>query len=276
MTELLEHHHHRRKHPSHKELLTWHQLRRSVKHRWMLPFLFVDWLAQWAHHGLSKLSILELLETCSSFTLLIGLIFYFAEAPERTKARHYQAWQVINTAQGKGGNGGRIDALRELAEDEVSLVGVDVSDSYLQGVNLEHADLRRSDFHGADLKSADLSMARLEQAAFGSANLRSTKLAECDLTDANFTDADLSTADLNGANIHGVKFNRADLRGAGLANLRDWQSARYTLANVHGVRSAPDGFIVWALAHGAVDLASDADWEAAQSQSPSAQRAAPN
>ena len=41
------------------------------------------------------------------------LIFYFADQGGRLKQKHYQAWQVINTAQGKGGSGGplRIVAL---------------------------------------------------------------------------------------------------------------------------------------------------------------------
>ena len=40
------------------------------------------------------------------------------------KSANYEAWQVINSAQGKGGSGGRIDALHELASNGVSLAGV--------------------------------------------------------------------------------------------------------------------------------------------------------
>ena len=55
------------------------------------------------------------------------------ESKDRIKQKHYQAWQVINSAQGKGGSSGRIDALEELHQDGVLLVGVDVSDAFLQG-----------------------------------------------------------------------------------------------------------------------------------------------
>jgi hypothetical protein len=42
---------------------------------------------------------------------LFAVIFYYSEAGDRKKQKHYQAWQVIDTAQAKGGNGGRIEAL---------------------------------------------------------------------------------------------------------------------------------------------------------------------
>src|ERR1700741_4710735 len=76
-------------------------------------------------------------------------IFYFSESGNRIKQKHYQAWQVINTAQGKGGSGGRIEALEELNADGVPLVGVDVSSAFLQGLTLERANLLRADFSSA-------------------------------------------------------------------------------------------------------------------------------
>ncbi len=42
----------------------------------------------------------------------MAVIFYFSESGDRLKQKHYQAWQVINTAQGKGGSGGRIEPYR--------------------------------------------------------------------------------------------------------------------------------------------------------------------
>src|SRR6476660_5967717 len=88
----------------------WREVRSKIRHRW-----------------------LELLEYLGTFSILIAVIVYFVEAPQRRKTKHYQAWQVINTAQGKGGSGGRIDALEQLNEDGVALEGGDVSDASLQG-----------------------------------------------------------------------------------------------------------------------------------------------
>ena len=88
---------------------------------------------------LSRWSFLEVLEYLGSFSILFAVILYFTEAGERREQKHYQAWQVINTAQGKGGNGGRIDALQELNADNISLIGVDVRDAFLQYIQLDNA-----------------------------------------------------------------------------------------------------------------------------------------
>src|SRR5262245_44519680 len=40
----------------------------------------------------------------------------------------YQAWQVVNSAQGKGGSGGRIEALRDLLGNDVSLAGINLTE----------------------------------------------------------------------------------------------------------------------------------------------------
>ncbi|MBV8780804.1 MAG: pentapeptide repeat-containing protein [Phycisphaerae bacterium] len=199
-----------------------------------MPFLYLDWLAQWATYGLSHVSFFELLEYCGSLSILVAVVFYFLEAPQRTKMKHYQAWQVINSAEGKGGNGGRIEALHELNEDGVSLLGVDVSDAFLQGVDLHGADLTRALLSGADMRSANLSGASLR-----SAKLHYTNLNDAVLVGADVDDADLSDTDLTGA----------DLRG-----LTHWQSIlSLTDASVVNVRNAPDGFLAWAKQHGAID-----------------------
>lgn len=243
---------------------SWADFHRSVKWKWLLPFLYIEYLTDWAAFLLSKSAILVFLEYCGTFSILIAVIFYFKDAPERTKLKHYQAWQVINTAQGKGGSGGRNDALHELNEDHVPLVGVDLSDAFLQGVELEHADLRRSRFHGTDMKGADLNGSNLEEAALVFANLRSAQLMQVNFTDCDLNNADLSGATLAGSMLHNTDFSKADLRGTDLSGVADWKSIEsIKLADIHGVQHPPDGFVVWAISRGAVDIASDGDWEAA-------------
>src|ERR1700739_4477636 len=109
----------------------WHVREQRTAHRWLIPFIALDWIFEWAAFALSNWSFLEVLEYLGSFSVLIAVIFYFSESGDRVKQRHYQAWQVINTAQGKGGSGGRIDALQELNEDKVPLVGVGGSAAFL-------------------------------------------------------------------------------------------------------------------------------------------------
>jgi len=233
-------------------------IRRShLPHRWLVPFVAFDWAWEWVAFVLSRWNFLEVLEYLGSFSVLVAVIFYFSESGDRIKQRHYQAWQVINTAQGKGGSGGRIEALQELNADRVPLVGVDVSSAFLQGIhlgrarlvraNLSTADLRNSDFHladftWADMHSANLRYSNLQNTVFDNANLQEVDLVGCNLAGARLDSADLSGADLRFADLKGVAWKR-------LAAIR--------MANIAHIRNAPDGFIAWALQNGAIQKPSD-------------------
>src|ERR1017187_8190858 len=154
----------------------WKVRKQRTPHRWLIPFVALEWIFEWAAFALSNWSFLEVLEYLGTFSVLIAVIFYFKEAPDRVKQRHYQAWQVINTAQGKGGSGGRIEALQELNEDKIQLVGVDVSSAFLQGIHLERANLLRADLSATDLRGSDLRFADLTYADMHAANFRGSNL----------------------------------------------------------------------------------------------------
>jgi uncharacterized protein YjbI with pentapeptide repeats len=218
-----------------------------------MPFYALSWASDWAVCLLGRWPFVELLEYLGSFSILFAVIFYFADAPSRLKQKHYQAWQVINTAQGKGGNGGRIDALQELNDDGVALIAVNVSGAYLGGVRLENAAARRADFSATDLREARFARAQLDDAVLQAANLRNADLNHSSLTGANFEDADLTGASLAGADVAQASLARADLTGADLTQLQHWQTIK-TLrgANLYQVKNPPAGFLPWALQQGAV------------------------
>lgn len=231
----------------------WSIRRQSTARSWLIPFIAFEWMWEWVAYALSRWSFLAVLEYLGTFSVLVAVIFYFSESGDRIKQRHYQAWQVINTAQGKGGSGGRIEALQELNADKVPLVGVDVSSAFLQGLNLSGANLMRSDFSSADLRNSNLS-----QVNFTLANLNSANFRNAALNGANFTQADLRNADLNAsslisADFSGASLDDADLRHANVEDLR-WQHIKsMQRANIAGVANAPAGFVVWALKNGAID-----------------------
>jgi hypothetical protein len=232
---------------------SWRTRRLSARRGWWLPFIANEWVWEWAAFALSNWAFLEVLEYLSSFSVLIAVIFYFSESGDRVKARHYQAWQVINTAQGKGGSGGRIEALQELNEDKVPLVGVDVSSAFLQGLRLEHASLVRADFSSADLRMSDLTGCDLTLANLNGANFRSATLTHATLTEADLREADLNGADLRDADLSGAMLDGADLRLANLQNAR-WEHIKSMKgANIAGIVDAPAGFVEWAMANGAVN-----------------------
>jgi hypothetical protein len=220
----------------------------------MAPAYAAIWLVDCAAFELGKWPLIELLEYLGSFSILFAAIVYFADSPDRLKQKHYQAWQVINTAQGKGGNGGRIDALDELNRDHISLIGVNVSGAYLQGVRLKGIVGRRANFSEADLRDADFRDASLPDADLHFANFRDADLRGADLSGARLDDCDLAGANLAGADLADATLDRANLRGANLHHLKNWQHIKsLKQANIQGVLNPPDGFIAWARTNGATE-----------------------
>src|SRR5580692_3291258 len=159
----------------------WPDRKADVRRRWALPFVFVEWTFDWAAFFLSNWKFLEVLEYLSSLSVLVAVLFYFSESGDRTKQKHYQAWQVINTAQGKGGSGGRVEALQELNADRVPLVGVDVSGAFLQGVRLKGARLLRANFSAVDARNG-----AFRHSDFTDANLHSANFRESDFHNVRF------------------------------------------------------------------------------------------
>jgi hypothetical protein len=225
-----------------------------MRRRWLLPFIAFEWIWDWTAYLLSCWSFLEVLDYLGRFSILVAVIFYFTESGNRIKQKHYQAWQVINTAQGKGGSGGRIEALQELNADGVPLVGVDVSSAFLQGLKLERANLLRADFSAADVRRSDLRSADFTNANLHFANLRESYLENTSFQSADMTNADLWGCDLTGATLDDADISGADLRFADLKNIQWKQLKKVAGANIAGVKDAPEGFVDWALKNGAVQM----------------------
>jgi uncharacterized protein YjbI with pentapeptide repeats len=213
----------------------------------------LDWVA----YVLSRWTFLDVLEYLEGFSVLIAVIFYFSESGDRLKQKHYQAWQVINTAQGKGGSGGRIEALQELNRDGVPLVGVDVSGAFLQNAQLARARLLRSNFSAADVRDANFNFADFSDADLRTGNFRGSHLRGASFQRADLQDADLTGADLTGADLSGATLTNADLSNTSLSNLKWRDLGSVKNANIYGVKGAPDGFISWAKQHGAVQSEPD-------------------
>jgi uncharacterized protein YjbI with pentapeptide repeats len=190
----------------------------------------------------------NLVKVAEAGVVLYGVFQYVANREERRaaersaallarKSANFQAWQVVNSAHGKGGSGGRIDALQDLKTNGVSLAGVHLDRAWLEGVDLSEANLAFATFVGTNLQGGNLERADLHAA---------------DLTDATLIAARLNGAVLKGANLAGARLSTADLRGADLAEIQGWSSIKsISYANLDGIRNAPPGFRDWALQHGA-------------------------
>jgi len=240
----------------------WHEERQDSASPWTMPFRRINWWLAWVSWALSHWALLDVLEHLGTFSVLVAVVFYFADSGNRVKQKHYQAWQVINTAQGKGGSGGRIEALQELNSDHVSLTGVDAGGAFLRGIQLEHAHLERCDLHAADLRAGNLRSARLYECNLQSANFRQADLSDADLSETSLQDSDLTQANLNSTNFAGADLSRADLREADAKDFA-WKAIQsLQLANIYGMKNTSAEFVAFAQKHGAISLQSDNDWNA--------------
>ena len=235
----------------------WREQEFATRNALALPFVALEWALDWLAYFLSNWKLLEVLEYLGSLSVLVAVIFYFSESGDRTKQKHYQAWQVINTAQGKGGSGGRLEAMQELNADRVPLVGVDVSGAFLQNIHLGQARLVRANFSAADARMGEFHRADLSDANLRGGNFRGADFSSANLRGADMQDADLLGAELQGADLSGASLAGADLRDTDLANV-SWRAiASVRSANIAGIKNAPDGFRAWALQNGAVENASE-------------------
>ena len=177
-----------------------------------------------------------LLGVVEGFSILVAVMLFFLEAPEREKKAHYEAWKTIDAAHGLKTSYARCQALQDLNNDHVSLRGLNAPEADLRGINLAGADLSNAYLSGVDLSFANLSNANLSHANLvetnlNNANLSNTNLTGANLTYTNFIEADLQNVDFVGANLLGANFVRANLSQAYFGDVNLAQSA-FTDANL--------------------------------------------
>ena len=192
---------------------------------------------QWLHREAAPLQ---------AISVLIGMIAIVVSVTSESTSRsardesarkqaHYVAWQLINSAHGQTGSGGRVEALQDLNRDHVTLGFLNVEGANLVGIDLPDAilpfaNLRDAFLGSANLRRAMLYEANLEHAYLGGAKLEDAYLARSNLTNALLYQANLRNADLQGANLRGADLELAILDGAWL-----------TLADLRGVPVSVDG-----------------------------------
>jgi uncharacterized protein YjbI with pentapeptide repeats len=252
--------------------------------RWLLWALGIEWGMEWAVYVLHRWAFVEFLQLAASFSIAVGAISYVRGGEQRRqaaedarKARHYQAWQVINSAHGRGGSGARADALHDLHRDSVSLAGVVLTRAALTDLRLENAQLEDARLDSTSIRRAFFDRSIMDRVNFQAARITEATFEKSQLSNANFQDAQLlivefSMADLTGADLRRAHLSRVYLRGARL----DWADMRGATvrnvsglkmvagmwgANVYGVRG-DDAFVRFAIdSLLAVSVESDSVWE---------------
>ncbi len=138
-------------------------------------------------------------QNVEAIAIVAGVALYFKEIPERKARKHYEAWQVIDSAASSPTSYARKQALEDLCSDRVSLSDINVSGTQLSRINLNGAELIEANLSGANLEGANLIGANLVMADLQGANLMGAKLIG----------ATLESCKLNGANFFGTDFTGA-------------------------------------------------------------------
>jgi uncharacterized protein YjbI with pentapeptide repeats len=100
-------------------------------------------------------NLIELIEKAS---LLIGVVLYIKEGPDRRKQFHYQAWSTIDNAVNTKVSQARIMALQDLNKDQVSLRGFKGINIDLTEIKLPNVQWNQCDLSEAILDDSDFSI----------------------------------------------------------------------------------------------------------------------
>ncbi len=122
---------------------------------------------------------------------------------------------------------------------EAELLGADLS-----GADLSRCQAMRAGFGGVDLSGARLgeanlrgasfARARLDEADLHCADLRKARIRDADLRGADLSRCDLRGADLSASRVTGACFDESDLREARIAQLEDFERARWIGVDIRG------------------------------------------
>jgi BTB/POZ domain-containing protein KCTD9 len=197
--------------------------------------VFLAVLALWAeddiqihsfHDLTSRETIKAVFAQAQSIAVVVAIILYLKEAPDRRAQKHYEAWRVIDNAAAANVSTSyaRRIALQDLHKDSVSLRGLDASGANLARISLPKADLQEANLEMANLQEADLQEADLSEANLCGANLEKANLRGANLQTANLQEANLRDADLSGANLRETNLQKANLRGAELWRAELWDA----------------------------------------------------
>ncbi|WP_413164302.1 pentapeptide repeat-containing protein [Capilliphycus salinus ALCB114379] len=189
----------------------------------------------WGQFFIRSIEESRILGTFESISIVTALVVYLRRGKKQS---HYEAWQVIDSAQGLEFSHARIKALEELAKDGISLKGLLLPKANLEQIHLVDGDFKEVNLQGAKLQEANLQggtfeLTQLQGANLWKANLQETFFLLAQMQKINLSSANLSFADLQGVNLLEANLQKANLQGAYI--LGNLQGADFQEANLQGI-----------------------------------------
>ncbi len=198
------------------------------------------------NNGLHRLA--SLAGFLGQFTIIVGLILFIAEADNRKRDSHTQAWETITNAKTFTESAGRIQAIqtlkrgcsyRDIVVQDSELITDPIADPItlfqpqgwrainwrsmpiVGGFFPDCISLRGLDVANAHLPKVDMSWAELNNARMQNIGLWSANMTGASLQGAQLQGAKLRNVELRGTNLQGTQLQNADLSGANLGCVVD-------------------------------------------------------
>jgi len=170
-------------------------------------------------------SLLSLiLNSIEPLSVVLAVMIFIKETPERKKQYNYQALSTIDSASGIRNSKARVIALQDLVDEGINLDELDLNNANLEGIEMNGVEIKNGIFIGANLSDAVMHLANLQKGDFSevyapSIQIRFGNLSFSNFKNSNFSNADFSNSNLmfanfEDANLSGAKFRNAKLRGA--------------------------------------------------------------
>lgn len=165
-----------------------------------------------------------ILNSLEPLGVLLAVLIFIRETPERKKQFQYQALSTIDNASGIRNSKARVIALQDLVDQGINLDELDLNNANLEGIEMNGVEIKKGIFTGANLNNAVMHLANLQKGNFKKAfapsfeirfgNLSFSNFKQSNFSNADFSNSNLMFANFEGANLSGAKFRNAKLKGA--------------------------------------------------------------
>ena len=168
-------------------------------------------------NGNTLLSLI--LNSIEPLSVLLAVMIFIKETPERKKQYNYQALSTIDSASGIKNSKARIVALQDLVDQGINLDELDLNNANLEGIEINGVEIKKGIFTGANLSDAVMHLANLQKGEFSnvyapSFQIRFGNLSFSNFKQSNFSNSNLMFANFEDSNPSGAKFRNAKLKGA--------------------------------------------------------------
>jgi len=218
--------------PSKFEVWFWNQSYLTTGLIVTIVFITLSYIS----NGNTLLSLI--LNSIEPLSVLLAVMIFIKETPERKKQYNYQALSTIDSASGIKNSKARIVALQDLVDEGINLDELDLNNANLEGIEINGVEIKKGIFTGANLSDAVMHLANLQKGEFSNVyapsfqirfgNLSFSNFKQSNFSNADFSNSNLMFANFEDANLSGAKFRNAKFKGAYL-NGADFKGASIDL-----------------------------------------------